>query len=488
MNSKIEHYLQSTAELLRNLARASQIEGKQADDLQVAIRLVDCLLIETSTGRDAADRYIDAVQNLLPAIERALTNRGNAESVDTIIRLGVDKVSVDFNSFLADVARTQRALSELDDSAATQLTRSLQKYDADYADAIFSEGLARATKAEADNRSGAVNIKKYDEASLLEYIKQQMPGNSSATIESSDFIPGGHSKFTLGIGLTGVSTIPSEIILRADASDQFSGGNVAYEYHLQNVLYERGVGVPKPLALEETGAVFGSPFMLSERASGETIGHMFNMPGADEKVLVDIAGQLAAIHKIPVEEFGDSVDNANNKISHKVLEWLELGHRDLEATGFHSATFEAAFSWLKKNADLNDTAVRVLVHGDFGLNNLLIENSEVQAVLDWEFAHIGNPAYDLGYFYFMAQALGSWDLFLESYVKAGAALPAEEQLNYNILFAATRLGVQCVQAQSAFDAGLAGIGAARVISNQYVNESILRMSGTMERIAERESQ
>jgi Phosphotransferase enzyme family len=42
---------------------------------------------------------------------------------------------------------------------------------------------------------------------------------------------------------------------------------------------------------------------------------------------------------------------------------------------------------------------RVLVHGDYGPNNVLLDpaTSEVTAILDWEWAHAGDPAEDLAW-------------------------------------------------------------------------------------------
>ncbi|PPS70271.1 aminoglycoside phosphotransferase [Streptomyces sp. 46] len=42
---------------------------------------------------------------------------------------------------------------------------------------------------------------------------------------------------------------------------------------------------------------------------------------------------------------------------------------------------------------------KVLVHGDFGPNNVLLdpETFEVTAVVDWEFAHLGDPVEDLAW-------------------------------------------------------------------------------------------
>lgn len=40
---------------------------------------------------------------------------------------------------------------------------------------------------------------------------------------------------------------------------------------------------------------------------------------------------------------------------------------------------------------------RVLVHGDFGPSNVLLAGRAVVAVLDWEFAHLGDPVEDLAW-------------------------------------------------------------------------------------------
>ena len=36
------------------------------------------------------------------------------------------------------------------------------------------------------------------------------------------------------------------------------------------------------------------------------------------------------------------------------------------------------------------------MHGDFHNGNLLVDDSGVRAVLNWELAHIGHPGEDLG--------------------------------------------------------------------------------------------
>ena len=40
----------------------------------------------------------------------------------------------------------------------------------------------------------------------------------------------------------------------------------------------------------------------------------------------------------------------------------------------------------------------VVVHGDFRPANVLVEGGHVTALLDWEFAHLGDPVEDLGWY------------------------------------------------------------------------------------------
>lgn len=486
MNERIEHYLKTVADILHSELSTIQLDKEQLEDLVIASRLLDCVILETSNVPQAGRKYLSSVQELLPEIEKAIESKRTdsiSSSIADLREFNSDSVMGSFDTFQSLVTNLQKILFQQGGLEFVELAKKLMACEALYADTLFSAGQELANQVKDERSGGAANVRNYDENALRKLIVQKFPDEASIEIEKSGFISGGQSKFTLGIDLSGAKKLPGRIILRGDGEGQFSGAGVADEFRLQQIMFNTGVSVPEPLALEETGEVFGSPFMLSACAAGDCIGHMFKMPEPDEQALVEIAQNLAKIHAIDTKVFGDSIDNATNPTSEKVLEWLEIGHRDLHATGFNSSVFETAFSWLKENVAINDSARRVLVHGDYGLNNILIENSRVTAILDWEFAHIGNPAYDLAYFYHQAQALGSWDLFIENYAASGQALPDQDQLNYCIVLANTRLGVQCVQAHTAFNAGLiGGPTAGRIISNQYVNESILRISSALKEV------
>lgn len=93
------------------------------------------------------------------------------------------------------------------------------------------------------------------------------------------------------------------------------------------------------------------------------------------------------------------------------------------------------------------------MHGDLGLNNILIDGERVSALLDWEFVRAGHAAYDLGYFHCMATALGDWEDFLAAYQRAGGTVPSPEVLQFFILFANVRLAVMVWQAEAGFMRG-----------------------------------
>ena len=73
-----------------------------------------------------------------------------------------------------------------------------------------------------------------------------------------------------------------------------------------------------------------------------------------------------------------------------------------------------ALAWLESNVpDVGDPPV--LVHLDFGLNNMLIEGEQVSAILDWESARLGDPCDDIIVMQRELAEYISMDEFLERY-------------------------------------------------------------------------
>lgn len=77
---------------------------------------------------------------------------------------------------------------------------------------------------------------------------------------------------------------------------------------------------------------------------------------------------------------------------------LHAGRARWEATGRPLPDFAVREwdRWISLAAELESSALRVPLHGDVHPGNVLIRGEEVR-LIDWEFAGLGDPDWDLGY-------------------------------------------------------------------------------------------
>lgn len=504
MNSNLLPFITSLRGAVSELASGGGSTFGTVTQGAITGRLLDYLRVQHTVGRQLRADCYAAMAALLPQAERLLfgstvvtapqstdigkIDRGNdvrdaLRELHTICTNGDDDA---FDRFLRLSSKMQAALLSHEGAAAQALCKTIASIEANYCGRLEAAVDAQVVESEKSRQGGFAirNTRSYDEAALLAFIRERFPDERDVAIEKSGFISGGTSKFTMLITLKNTATLPTDIVLRGDASGTFGGASVTYEYRLIKAVHEHGGCVPKPLALEETGKVFGSPFMLVERRSGASIGHMQNLPKQQDPALnEDIAARLAELHRIPTSAFGNWINGADMPSSAKALQWIDEGLRNWLPLDMPSTVFSTAFEWLRRHVDINDRAPRTLVHGDYGLNNILVENSKVTTILDWEFAHLGNPAYDLGYFRCMAEPLSSWEHFLCAYEKAGMKLPDQDQLNYATLFAATRLGVMTAQVTHGFLSGTeTGLVGAMVVGGNYLDMMTRRIGTALDAV------
>ena len=136
----------------------------------------------------------------------------------------------------------------------------------------------------------------------------------------------------------------------------------------------------------------GDGFLMT-RIEGETI---------PRKILRD--EEFAAIRPHLATQFG-AILGAISKVDTARLPTLPFKPADVimtrlsnryETLGVARPVFEVAFRWLRQNAPAELAQYR-LVHGDFRNGNMIFGSDGVRAVLDWEVAHIGDPAEDLAW-------------------------------------------------------------------------------------------
>ncbi len=153
----------------------------------------------------------------------------------------------------------------------------------------------------------------------------------------------------------------------------------------------RSLGVPAPrvlMASDDPGPL-GVPHLVMEFLDGDahprTILLASRFAGARQRFATDcgrILGTLARVDPSTVPGL-------------EPLDQLERYRAVLAATAAPMPTFAWAFRTLEANRP--DPRAPVVVHGDFRLGNLLIDERGVRGVLDWELAHLGDPVEDLGW-------------------------------------------------------------------------------------------
>jgi aminoglycoside phosphotransferase (APT) family kinase protein len=122
-----------------------------------------------------------------------------------------------------------------------------------------------------------------------------------------------------------------------------------------------------------------------------------------------------------------------------------------EDTAVVSPTLELAFRWLVLNRP--EPTRKVVVHGDFRLGNLIIDEQGIAAVLDWELVHLGDPMEDLGWLCTRAwrfggagpvAGVGSYDELFEAYEKASGFAVDPVVATWWELYGTVKWGVICV--------------------------------------------
>jgi aminoglycoside phosphotransferase (APT) family kinase protein len=222
--------------------------------------------------------------------------------------------------------------------------------------------------------------------------------------------------------------------------------------------------------MEESRDALGGSFLIAERLPGSSpVPSMdyFTPPPKSDALACSLAKQVAILHGVPIGDLDavltSSLDAASNPTWATDTAAMEQAwNANVHAP---SMAVTAAFAWMRAHADLIEDR-RGFVHSDLLLHNILAEGEEVSAVLDWEAAHIGHPAEDLGYLRPVVERMTDWNRFLDAYAAAGGRCPSPTEIDFFTLRALTRLSTWVQYARAAFETGrtadfnMAEVGAA----------------------------
>ena len=297
-------------------------------------------------------------------------------------------------------------------------------------------------------------------------------------------LSGGASRITSSFELVGEDGTQRSLILQRDRGAGLSGpGRVRIAVALLRAAAEAGVAVPDVVAVGEgdagagaghgVGHGLGPGWLVVERIEGETIPRkILRDPewSAARSVLTEqCAAALAGIHAIDpggIEGLphGDPLADP-------------LAY--LDTLGEIRPALEFGARWLQTNRP--QPGPTVALHGDFRMGNLLVGPDGLRAVLDWELAHAGDPAEDLGWLCAPAWRFGGTGAvggfgdipaLLDAYGAAGGEVIEPERLEWWIVYATVKWATICAMQASSHLSGasrsveLAAIGR-RVCESEW---------------------
>jgi aminoglycoside phosphotransferase (APT) family kinase protein len=235
------------------------------------------------------------------------------------------------------------------------------------------------------------------------------------------------------------------LILRRDPPETPNAAGMAREAGCFRAAARAGIPVPALIAHGDGNDGVGSPYLLMERLDGETLPH---------RLLRD--ERWATVRPILVQQFGEilgrihAIDPADVPGLEEHTDPLTQLRESHAAFGEDRPAMELIFRRLDRTRP--EPVQSTLVHGDFRNGNLLINESGVRAVLDWELAHIGDPREDLGWLCARAWrfgaapevgGFGSYEELLASYSRATGVDLDPDAVRWWEAYACARWAVFC---------------------------------------------
>jgi len=164
------------------------------------------------------------------------------------------------------------------------------------------------------------------------------------------------------------------------------GSDSRDEVLVMRALHAHGQPVADVLAYEPSHEVLGQPFFVMEYVDGTSV--------YQPESLGPYVDALAALHAADPDALGldffERPQSKRDSALHQVERWYRV-YRD-NLIGEPSPLIEEAAQWLRNRAP--ETERVSLVHGDPGPGNYLHVNGELRALVDWEFAHLGDSDED----------------------------------------------------------------------------------------------
>jgi aminoglycoside phosphotransferase (APT) family kinase protein len=298
---------------------------------------------------------------------------------------------------------------------------------------------------------------------LAERLRALAPKLGGVDITGLRRLSGGASQETWAFDSVGAHGPVPYILRRAPGGMDIpmSGNAIGLPAEAAVIAAARAAAAPAPKVAHVCTPEDGiGPGYVMERLAGETIARKIlrdELYAAARPRLARQCGEaLARIHAAQ----GAAVDALPVSDAQDQLDRYEEIYRSFESP---RPIFDLAFATLRRQT--RKAGAATLVHGDFRLGNLMIDKEGLVAALDWELAHRGDPAEDMGWIATPSWRFGAIEkpvggfgtvaALIEGYRGAGGDPSIDEQaVRFWTILGSLKWGVMCLLMYRAYESGL----------------------------------
>ena len=224
---------------------------------------------------------------------------------------------------------------------------------------------------------------------LLGHLRAELGAPGLTYAEPPAAISGGYDTKIFGFRLSGAAAPFSASLILRVLGNNYPPARALSERATQNAI--AGLGYPAPLVLLASAdpAILGGAFLVMERVAGRTLLDARRIGVAS--VLADMQLRL---HALDAEVLLQALDREGPPISREVATFE--GHlARLERRIAHAKLggLEKAMRWLSDRRP--PPGPRVVCHGDFHPQNILMADGRVTGVLDWPNVIVADREFDV---------------------------------------------------------------------------------------------
>ena len=238
---------------------------------------------------------------------------------------------------------------------------------------------------------------------LRELIAAQIPAAQNIKVENLAPLTAGNTRnawsFDASWDERGTAQSVGCVMLRKAEAGQLETPLIP-EFEVIKALHGTGMPIPRALWIDPEGKWVERPAFVLERVAGTSDFPALLRPEGAEisrgvaENLVEVAARL---HTVDWRARGLDflpATTPQTAAAQQVEYWESLFRKHRMEP---HPMIVGAFIWLKEHQPVADRIT--IVHGDFRYGNLLYEGKRINALLDWEMVHLGDPVEDLTWAY-----------------------------------------------------------------------------------------